>query len=203
LQDKVLKAVATAQTSFYLTGGTALSRFYFNHRYSDDLDFFVNKDPDFSANFNKIISALSEFKVEIKIKTDDFCSLFVEKILNVDLVNDVAFHYGSFLENEIFYKIDNVENILSNKLSAIISREQAKDVVDIWIIAKDQIIDWKQIYQSVSSKAAGIFPPVVAKKLNAFPGELLNEIKWIGVPPNAEEFNGDLQKIIDSMLLVS
>ncbi|MCD4795127.1 MAG: nucleotidyl transferase AbiEii/AbiGii toxin family protein [Bacteroidales bacterium] len=28
---------------FYLTGGTALVRFYLNHRYSEDLDFFVNK----------------------------------------------------------------------------------------------------------------------------------------------------------------
>ncbi|MFH1146292.1 MAG: nucleotidyl transferase AbiEii/AbiGii toxin family protein [Pseudomonadota bacterium] len=34
---------------FYLTGGTALSRHYFAHRYSDNLDLFVNKDPDFNV----------------------------------------------------------------------------------------------------------------------------------------------------------
>jgi len=32
---------------FYLTGGTVLSRAYLNHRYSDDLDFFVNQNPNF------------------------------------------------------------------------------------------------------------------------------------------------------------
>lgn len=29
---------------FYLTGGTALSEFYFHHRYSEDLDFFSEKE---------------------------------------------------------------------------------------------------------------------------------------------------------------
>ena len=39
-QDKILKILGKADTEFYLTGGTALSRFLLNHRYSDDLDFF-------------------------------------------------------------------------------------------------------------------------------------------------------------------
>ncbi len=39
LQDKILKALDTANIRFYLTGETALSRCYFHHRYSDDLVF--------------------------------------------------------------------------------------------------------------------------------------------------------------------
>ncbi len=31
------------ETPFYLTGGTALSRHYFNHRYSDDIVLFVTQ----------------------------------------------------------------------------------------------------------------------------------------------------------------
>ncbi|MDR2095073.1 MAG: nucleotidyl transferase AbiEii/AbiGii toxin family protein [Treponema sp.] len=31
-------------THFFLTGGTALSRAYYPHRYSDDLDFFYADD---------------------------------------------------------------------------------------------------------------------------------------------------------------
>ncbi len=45
LQDGILKIVTHLNTPFYLTGGTALSRCFFHHRYSDDLDFFVNADP--------------------------------------------------------------------------------------------------------------------------------------------------------------
>jgi predicted nucleotidyltransferase component of viral defense system len=44
LQDAVLKVINAADTEFYLTGGTASSRGYLNHRFSDDLDFFVNID---------------------------------------------------------------------------------------------------------------------------------------------------------------
>ena len=41
-QDQVLRIVSVADTQFHLTGGTALSRGYLQHRFSDDLDFFVN-----------------------------------------------------------------------------------------------------------------------------------------------------------------
>ena len=46
LQDEVLETVFEEPSGFYLTGGTALSRYYLNHRYSDDLDFF---DHDIAA----------------------------------------------------------------------------------------------------------------------------------------------------------
>jgi len=42
-QDKVLKLLAGKMEDFYLVGGTALSRIYFKHRISYDLDFFTKK----------------------------------------------------------------------------------------------------------------------------------------------------------------
>ncbi|MBT8363190.1 MAG: nucleotidyl transferase AbiEii/AbiGii toxin family protein [Deltaproteobacteria bacterium] len=46
-QDEIMKIIHRQGVDFYLTGGTALSRCYLNHRYSDDLDFFINQAPDF------------------------------------------------------------------------------------------------------------------------------------------------------------
>lgn len=46
LQTKYLTWSAKLGLPFYLTGGTALWHFYLNHRYSEDLDFFVNTDSD-------------------------------------------------------------------------------------------------------------------------------------------------------------
>ena len=43
-QDGILSTVRVLNTPFYLTGGTALSRHYYNHRYSDDLVIFINDD---------------------------------------------------------------------------------------------------------------------------------------------------------------
>jgi len=42
LQDRALTVIDECGTDFYLTGGIALSRGYLNHRFSEDLDMFVN-----------------------------------------------------------------------------------------------------------------------------------------------------------------
>ncbi|MDD4310358.1 MAG: nucleotidyl transferase AbiEii/AbiGii toxin family protein, partial [Candidatus Cloacimonetes bacterium] len=42
LQDRAIAELKEVLDGFYLTGGTALDRFYLHHRYSEDLDFFIN-----------------------------------------------------------------------------------------------------------------------------------------------------------------
>ena len=51
--DKVLALIRQADTTFYLTGGTALGRHYLHHRHSDDLDLFVNAAGDFRDQVKK------------------------------------------------------------------------------------------------------------------------------------------------------
>ena len=58
LQNGVLNIVKSAKTPFFLTGGTALSRYYTHHRYSDDLDFFVNNDPEYTKHVDTILQKL-------------------------------------------------------------------------------------------------------------------------------------------------
>ena len=58
LHDEVLKTVFDTEREFYLTGGTCISRFYVEKRYSDDLDFFTNQSPRYSfaiKNINEIM----------------------------------------------------------------------------------------------------------------------------------------------------
>jgi predicted nucleotidyltransferase component of viral defense system len=58
LQGKALKILADKIDDFYLTGGTALSQFYFQHRISEDLGFFTQ---DYHRpRIREIISCLSE-----------------------------------------------------------------------------------------------------------------------------------------------
>ncbi len=201
LQDKVLQTIDALQTPFYLTGGTILSRCYFHHRYSDDLDFFVNNHKRFQEFTEKIIKALGHHAVTIKLRSETFCSIFIDDTLKVDMVNDVASHIGGFEKCDIFSKIDTVENILSNKISAVISRDEAKDVVDIWIIAMSHQIEWKKIFQDVSSKAAGVFPPLIAERLETFPIELIDKVKWVPEKkPTHQVFKQDMDTIIRQML---
>ena len=57
LQDKIFQVLNKLDTDFYLTGGTAASRGYLNHRFSDDLDFFVNDDNRFGLWVERVINA--------------------------------------------------------------------------------------------------------------------------------------------------
>jgi hypothetical protein len=68
LQDKVLKLIGSLSVDFYLTGGTALSRAYLNHRYSDDLDFFVNRSANFKAQVEIIVRSLPQ--LDLKFEKD-------------------------------------------------------------------------------------------------------------------------------------
>ena len=57
-QDLVLKALSNEAAPFYLAGGTALAKFYFQHRESFDLDFFCQKYTP--AKVNLLVDCISE-----------------------------------------------------------------------------------------------------------------------------------------------
>lgn len=191
-QDGVMNIVGELNTPFYLTGGTALGRHYFNHRHSDDLDLFVNDNNNYISLVKKILQKFEEEQARgifiIKYNqlrtTENFTQIFLVKkikgneiFLKVDLINDVAKHYGKFEENKLLGRIDSWRNILSNKLSALF-RFEAKDVVDIWIIAKNRPFNWKNIINEAKTKEAGIDPIVLHRILTSFPINELNNIKW-------------------------
>ncbi|MFO7633905.1 MAG: nucleotidyl transferase AbiEii/AbiGii toxin family protein [Caldilinea sp.] len=68
LQDRSLAQFFTraASDGFYLTGGTALARFYFHHRESIDLDLFTNQpDADFDALNRAVLAILQALDLRI------------------------------------------------------------------------------------------------------------------------------------------
>ena len=68
LQDVVLRAITDTGTEFYLSGGTAASRGYLHHRFSDDLDLFVNDDERFELWTRQLVEALEEIAgFELKV----------------------------------------------------------------------------------------------------------------------------------------
>lgn len=183
LQDKVLQIIGSLETNFYLTGGTALSRCYINHRYSEDLDFFVNDSVTFREEINNIQTELNRnFDIEIQRTSERFHRISLssgELTLKLKFINDVPFHFGELRTSTIFNPIDNPMNILSNKITAVMDRDETKDFADIFAIAGYmKKIDWRAIFVSAASKSAGIFAPTVAERLANFEFERLNQMKW-------------------------
>lgn len=176
LQDEVLEVVFSVENIFYLTGGTCLSRFYQEKRYSDDLDFFTNNSPRYSFAIKKIKQALAaKFDLSIEIESKDFTRYKINNFLQVDFVNDIDARYKDVVVTKEGYIIDNIENVLSNKLTAVIGRDNPKDIFDIYLIWKYYKFDWVETVQSAHQKA-GFSDEELIVRLKSFPRSLLDDI---------------------------
>ena len=98
--------------------------------------------------------------------------------MKIEFINDVAVHYGSITTDPILGRIDSLENILSNKLTALF-RSEPKDVVDIHAIALQESFNWRDIVAEAKSKEVGADPEIIYDMLRSFPVQYLNTIKWI------------------------
>ncbi len=176
LQDKVMDVVFETENIFYLTGGTCLSRFYNEKRYSDDLDFFTHINDDFSRALREIKIVLSiKFIVVEEVSSKDFVRLKIDNLLQVDFVNDRVMRYEKTIHLDNGYIIDNVKNILANKITAVIGRDSAKDIFDIYLIDKFYDHDWNHILNIAHTKA-GFSNTDLIIRLKTFPIILLENI---------------------------
>ncbi len=175
LQDKILRIVFSCENDFYLTGGTALHTFYYNARYSDDLDFFVSKSNTFREDIFEIIDILEEKKFHVKIDTEsrDFYRIYVDN-LKIDFVNDLNYRFGKSKIIEGF-RIDNITNILTNKITAILGRDDAKDIFDLFCIAYHEEFNWKDVL-NITNKKMLIEKDFFIYRLKTFPIEWLDKI---------------------------
>jgi predicted nucleotidyltransferase component of viral defense system len=208
LQDGVMNIISKCGTRFFLTGGTALSRAYYSHRYSDDLDFFVNDDIEYAEQVKIILSKLKEngfsWNTNIDfVSTQTYTSLKVRQgestaLLKLDFVNDVASHFGEIIKTGIFYRTDSIRNMLSNKLTALF-RFAAKDVADIREIAIRETVNWKQAIQDAQQKEAGVEIPVVCDILQGMPRSEFETIAWTA-KPDWKTFRNDIDRIVLQMI---
>ncbi|MBX3045284.1 MAG: nucleotidyl transferase AbiEii/AbiGii toxin family protein [Candidatus Kapabacteria bacterium] len=211
LQDKVMELMGGLSNEFYLTGGTALSRYYLNHRYSDDLDFFTNRDEDFRQNSDAFINLiLKNFKnVKIELASTDFVRFIIieqNTELKIELINDVAYHYNGLHQYKC--KVDNWQNILSNKISAI-ARNSSKDFADILFISKKYNFNWIDIFEQAKEKDTWVNEIEIACLIDEFHTNRLKDIKWVEENLNFNEFDmcfkviaKDILKGIDNSLFI-
>jgi hypothetical protein len=202
VQDDLMEMVQEQKVDFYLTGGTALSRCYLNHRYSDDLDFFVNEAPDFKKQTETVVTAIRKAGMQIELGTasESFLRITVlkdEVPLKIDFVNDVIYHYGDFEAAHFFNKIDSWRNILSNKLSAV-SRLEPKDIADLLFIAKKFAFEWPDIMEEAKNKDLWIEPLNVSRIIKEFPVDLFDSVKWI-TPVVKKKLSKELHRMHDDI----
>ncbi|MCL5268724.1 MAG: nucleotidyl transferase AbiEii/AbiGii toxin family protein [Bacteroidetes bacterium] len=189
LQDGVLKIKRDLKLPLYLTGGTALSRHYLNHRFSDDLDLFVNQDNRFQFYIETFLSFLTSeephlpFRIDFgRVKrADAFAQLYVFNSaceLKIDFVNDLPAHFGNLEADLKLGPVDSIQNILSNKVSALF-RFEPRDYVDVWAISKRYEYSWEEILLQAKHKEGAVDAGEASELFETFPFERLDEINWI------------------------
>ncbi len=205
-QDQVLQLVTRLGTGFYLTGGTAASRGYLQHRFSDDLDLFVNDDPNFVLWADRIVQALSlqpTWRTSVLLRQERFFRLTVgsERVfLKIEMVNDVPSRVGTPWQHPVLGWLDTAENILANKVSALIDREEPKDLADIWGFCCRYGLSLNDAITGAQGKAAGIFPADLARVLCSVTSDDWNLVRWIEAPP-VEVFIQDLKTLGERLIL--
>jgi hypothetical protein len=199
-QDQVLRVISATDTGFYLTGGTALSRAYLNHRFSDDLDFFVNDDQHFGLWADRIILGLArsaEFTSQINQREERFLRLTLIQAginLKIDLINDVPSRVGEPWLHPILGRIDTAENMLANKITAVLDRTAPKDLADIWGLCGRMGLSLKEAIAGAQGKAAGVFPVDLARGLCSASRSDWELVRWIE-PPDPEQFLAQLDEL--------
>lgn len=127
--------------NFYLSGGTALSAFYFQHRDSEDLDFFCFEP----INWFLIHEFMDIVKKELGAKTMRYEKVFDRNLFFLNLPDKTEFkleftkypfkNLGKITKKS-GVKVDSLRDIAANKLLATIERFEPKDFVDMYFLLK-------------------------------------------------------------------
>lgn len=207
VQDAVLARITPLETGFYLSGGTAASRGYLHHRFSDDLDLFVNDDDRFTLWAQRVIEGVAtglDVQVEVVQRGARFVRINLtgpDLVLKVEMVNDVPAHVGELRVHPVLGRLDSAENILANKLTAVVDRREPKDFADIWGFCCRMGLTCEAALSGAQSKAAGLFPADVARALLTVTGDDWRLVRWSDAP-DQDRFIADLTEIGERLLLL-
>jgi hypothetical protein len=169
----------------------------------------VNSSPHFAEQVELVYKTLRRdgFFWEIDkefIQNERFVSFKVHQehsdtYLKLDFVNDTVPHFGDILSTPLYYRVDSLRNILSNKLGAIF-RFVGKDVADIREIALHEKFNWHSMIKEAQQKDAGVEESVVAGILESIPKKDFFGVIWQDPVPTWEAFRADITVIIRDML---
>jgi hypothetical protein len=154
-------AGAPGREVFFLAGGTALALADFQHRRSDDLDFF-SRDPGAVRRYAREIRAwgISEgFDVEVDPGFGgDLHGRYrfsqADEVVKIDLCIDTPPHLGA-IRDDTGVRFDARRNLFASKLVTFFGRGEPKDAVDAYFILSTSGDDPSGLIADALTKEAG------------------------------------------------
>lgn len=166
----------------------------------------MNDNDGFSLQADRVIHALSqcsEWAVQVVIRDLRFVRLMVKQgqlELKVEFINDVPSHVGALIQHPQFGRLDSRENILANKVTAALDREEPKDLADIWALCVLGDLSLDRAVHAAGSKAAGVFAPDLARVLASASAADYELIRWRQAP-GLDAFCRDLASLAKELLV--
>ncbi len=158
-QKKLLELLGNIDViskNFHLTGGTALAEFYLHHRYSEDLDFFSEKEFDAQT----IIISLKTIQKEAGIKKTDYQQSFNRNLFFLHCKSEIIkteFTFFPFITIEKGPQIGNLQiesllDIAVNKVFTIYQKPRSRDFIDLFLILQKKKWSINDLIQKAKSK---------------------------------------------------
>ncbi len=175
LQRRILRVLSTSQPPWTLTGGAALVGFYLGHRTTRDLDLFWHgraRLPEIAP----LLQALEDDRIHVSIlrRTPAFCELRAstdEEVVLVDLVADPVPPIEQPVpggDPEASFLVDTPHEILVNKLNALLSRSELRDLADARVLLEAGG-DLGRAVEGAMVKDGGFSPATLAWVLRSMP----------------------------------
>lgn len=135
LQKDFLREFFRRENRFFLSGGAALVGFYLGHRTTHDLDLFTLEN-EIENGFVIVRDAAKTLGASVEaIQTaPDFRRFLVKRgdeAVVVDLIREYVFQIETEKREINGIRVDSPEEILANKLCALLSRSEIRDLVDV------------------------------------------------------------------------
>jgi len=135
LQQDFLRAFFQREDRFFLTGGAALAGFYLGHRQTHDLDLFTLEDV-MSDGIAAVTGVAREMGATLEaIQTaPDFRRVLLKRgseAIVIDLVREYVAQAVNDKPLVNGIRVDPPQEILANKLCALLSRSEIRDLVDV------------------------------------------------------------------------
>lgn len=169
LQKDFLQGFFKRENRFFLSGGAALVGFYFGHRETQDLDLFTLEN-EIENGFRLVKNVAQELNASVEsIQTSpDFRRLLIKReqeAIIVDLVREYVFQLEKEKPKINGIRVDSAEEIFANKLCALLSRSEIRDLVDVREI-ENAGLDLEKALQVAAKKDSGLTPAQLAWVLN-------------------------------------
>lgn len=162
LQIELLKIFGTLEEAdyFYLSGGTALSAFYLQHRFSEDLDFFTNEEELVVFMGDRLTRSLenNQFIIDTRRKFKSFYEMITTKgneSVKIHLAFEAPFRFEVPQRKEYGVKIDTLIDIATNKLLTLWGRFEPRDFVDVYFLVKEKY-PLEDLIKMAKEKDAGL-----------------------------------------------